>query len=293
MSKPGSVFRPFPAPVAPREAMDALYEAFADIPRPEGPFCDRCFDIETERRVLKPVALREADPRDFAAIYFEHMACSVGGQGFFHFLPRGLETKFFDVDIHPDFAGLAVSWGLYSLEEARQQAIADAAAATARTFFAGRRPEPFQDFDGSGSITTSYFRAEAGVRLIRLLLAVRVDPWEIFCELVEIGGEIVWETLAAALNEDAWISESVKSSRGTDISATIGTIAWLDFFRVVDTAALAHGCRWLDRKGPRSRRPEAVVANYNARLASLRGASRRKLAGMLHDAVAERQRETS
>ena len=48
------VFHELPDPASPQAAMDALYDAFADWPKPEGPFCDRCFTQEDEARILQP-----------------------------------------------------------------------------------------------------------------------------------------------------------------------------------------------------------------------------------------------
>ena len=66
MATAGDVLRPFPDWAEPGPALDALYAAFADWPRPTGPFCDQCFDDESTAAILRPVPLREARPRERA-----------------------------------------------------------------------------------------------------------------------------------------------------------------------------------------------------------------------------------
>ncbi|GAB5375288.1 MAG: hypothetical protein AcusKO_17500 [Acuticoccus sp.] len=288
MATAGDVSRPFPDWAEPGPALDALYAAFADWPLPAGPFCDRCFDDQSTAAILRPVPVREARPRDFGRIFSEHITCSVGETGFFHFLPRAFETHFFDIDCYPDLTGLAINCGLYRLDDAQQDALADAAAATAVRFFDGRRPEPFCEVVSSGAMRSDYFRGSAGMHLVKLLVAVRVDPAEIFARLIDIGGPVVWHTLARALNEGRFIEEGWRGETGLDLSQTLDTLAFVDFFDIVDESALSRGMAHLDPAGARSRRPASVAANYRKRRdAAMMAPSRRKLAGMLRGAVAK------
>lgn len=278
-------FHPLPEPVSPAEAMAALYAAFADWPKPRGPFCDRCFDPAAEARILQATPLEALPPQDFRAIFDEHPACSVGYVGLFHFMPRALETLFFDLDIHPDLAALAVEGGLYGLREPRRAALADAAAETMRTFFAGKTPRPFTAEPGSSTMTMPYFQAKAGVRLVRLMLVLQVDPGEIFRALTDIGGEIVWNTFAAALDEGTWAGGAGAGAGGLDITATIDRVAWIDFARAVDPATFSKGRALLDAGGARSLRPQHAAARYRERTAASAGQSRRKLSGRLGAAL--------
>ena len=288
MATAGDVLRPFPDWAEPGPALDALYAAFADWPRPTGPFCDQCFDDESTAAILRPVPLREARPRDFGLIFSEHINCSVGGAGFFHFLPRAFETHFFDADHYPDLTGLAINCGLYQLGEAQQDALATAAAATAVRFFDGRHPEPFREVVSSGTIQSGYACGSAGMHLVKLLVAVRVDPAEIFARLIDIGGPVVWQTLARALNEGRFIEEGWRGETGLDLSETLDTLAFVDFFDIVGESALSRGMAHLDPAGARSRRPASVAANYRERWHSaMMAPSRRKLVGMLRGAVAK------
>ena len=89
-------------------AVERLYAAFADVPRPtEIHYCPCCLTVEEERRLLSPVAVREL-PAEVIQPYAADVMLTVGGvDDFRYFLPRILDiacTVGFD---WPDLESLA------------------------------------------------------------------------------------------------------------------------------------------------------------------------------------------
>ena len=272
----GAPFVAFPTVVPPAaEALDGLYAAFADWPKPAGLTCPDCFDDEDARKLLRGGPLRRLPARDLVAIFAEHIDCSVGREGFYHFLPRALETLFFSLSVYPDLTGVALYCGLARFDEARAAPVRAAAARAALGYFRDRNTAPFYDRHeaaGTGAVRfNSTFAGEAGMRLVRLLLALRVDPREVFRTLLEDDTDLVWHTIAYALTREAWLT-SAWPEEGDDEPAfnrIVSQIAWIDFFAVIDARRLEAVDRVLGSTGPRSRTADAVRLAYERKRAAV------------------------
>jgi hypothetical protein len=246
----GGAFRNFPVLLPDDEALDALYAAFAHRPKPSGPFCRQCFPPESgwRERVLKPVPVREADPDDFGIIFDEHIDCSVEGPGFLYFLPRTFETLI-DRDLFPNLVDRAIAAGLYDLEPTEADALAGAAAASLLNFVRGRPVGPLGRRPEQQP-PTQRASEEYGKLLAAVLVALRVEPRQIFERLVAVGGERVAMVFDSALDgagdpprrrDDLclgrWICEPDlrRTAEGEEVDVTriLDDIAWIDFIDVV------------------------------------------------------------
>lgn len=255
-------FAPFPAPMGPDAALDALYAAFEDVPRPTNAFCEQCFSPEARELIVRAEPLRTKPPEHFAGIFGEHIDCSVGAEGFFHFFPRMLETTFFTFPAWPDLTGLALSCGLLRLDAAPMRALRNVAAVAARGYFERRDSAPLATGREGGG-WGRYDKGEGGVLLIRLLLALRTEPAAIFRTLFGRDDDLVWLTIAEALYEDVWLNEAYAEAV-PPINDMIGRVAWIDLFEVVPPQRLEAGIGHFSDKGRRSREPRRVRAQYEA-----------------------------
>lgn len=262
--------RSFPAPLPqPERALAYLYDVFSDQPPPVGPFCADCFSLEAERRILSLNPIRDAPPDEISPIFSEHIECSVGVDGFFHIFPRVLETLFFDEMIYPDVTAIALYCGLTELPASHQEAVVDAAACAMVGFFEGGSTDPFCDPFYSHGGGHRLGRADAGLRLVHLLLALRVEPRQIFERMVATNSPTTWDMFARALTRPAWLRVAWAGNSLGPIEAQIDAIAWADFFAVVGQRTFAKGAGKLDPSGPKSMRQGAAHANYHARLAAM------------------------
>lgn len=246
-------FRDFPDPVpGDAAALDALYAAFADLRLPAVPFCEQCFPSGEgwRERILKPVPVRAADPKDFVAIYHEHIDCSVGEEGFLYFLPRMLETML-DLDVFPNMVERAIGAGLLDLAPHKVAAVAGAAAASLVNDVERDEVGPLEPCEAGSRVAEDHASL-----LVRLLIACRVEPRQIFERVVKAGGDRAAEALVEALDHAAdpddhkrddlgygrWLFEPVMRQAGTtqdttvDVVRLLDDVAWIDFFDVVTPA---------------------------------------------------------
>lgn len=195
-------------PPAPDDAIKAVYRAFAGHSAVTSGFCRQCFDIENERRIQRPVPLRNKAWDDFSFIFHEHPECSVGADGYLHFLPRALETAFFDDVIYPELIGQAVKCGLYMLPEPEQAALRRACTRAAKGWFEAGDPAPFGGLDppcdscGRSVMQSAWRSAAAGCKLVVALVHARVEPDQLFAWLAGIGTPQAWVCLADLINDD-------------------------------------------------------------------------------------------
>lgn len=256
-----SPFVALPAPMAPDAALDALYAAFSDYARPDHDFCEDCYDEAARELILRPEPLRTKPTAHFNQIFGEHIECSVGAVGFFHFFPRILETEFFVGAAFPDLTGLALACGLETLDAAHAAAIRDVASTAAHGYFDRRDCAPLRVDENDGP-WRYYDKGEGGVRLLRLLMALRVEPAVLFGTFLRRDDEIAWFTIAEAFYYDAWLRETYQRSP-PPFCDTINRIAWRDFFEVITPQRLEAGLAFFEEKGRRSRHRARVREQYD------------------------------
>ena len=157
------------------------------------PACAQCFDVETERKVLASGDLRSKPLHEFSPIYYEHPNCSVGADGFFHFLPRAIDT--FDPD-GGDAAMIILEkplqCGLYALPEAEQIALRLLFARATIGWFRQRTPRPFGGAYGRECPRPLWRDDEIEAILIHGLVHLRVRPASVFIWLKELNNEWAW-----------------------------------------------------------------------------------------------------
>lgn len=227
-------------PPAPAAAIDAVYAAFAGRRRPAGPFCRECFSEAEEARILRPVALRSADPDDLAGIFFEALDRSVGAEGFMHFLPRALETLSLDARLLPRFPAHMVDAGSLRLGAQERRVLADAFGRATVDFVETGRVAPLGP--PPGPLTWMDGVANVGLSLVRGLIAVRVEPRQVFARLACTGDWRGWLTLVA-LAED-WrfcAGRHPPVSQETDVAALLDRLAAIHFCEVVPQDAFMAG----------------------------------------------------
>jgi hypothetical protein len=85
-----------------REAIDGIYYAFADAPRPQRlDGCPHCMDI-VDTAALLSHGLHEVQPRALDTYVYKAMLTVGTPDDFFYFLPRILELAATDPDFHAD-----------------------------------------------------------------------------------------------------------------------------------------------------------------------------------------------
>lgn len=185
--------------------LDQLYAAFIRH-RPAWNWCRQCFTPETEDETRRQPNPRGAPAASFAHIYYEHPNCSGGRETFLHWLPRGLTLFLLDPDFDSYASFLEVMVRLtpwrWSFDE--QDAVRTLLCRAAIGWFKGGDPAPLrlereaQDQSCDGGVSET---------LVRALLALRVNPFDLFTWLARIGGQRAYEVLldlaiAPRLTED-------------------------------------------------------------------------------------------
>ncbi|GAB5376883.1 MAG: hypothetical protein AcusKO_33450 [Acuticoccus sp.] len=247
--------------MAPDAVLDALYAAFSDYPLPDHEFCEDCYDEAARELILRPEPLRTKPTAHFDQIFGEHIECSVGAEGFFHFFPRILETEFFIGQASPDLTGLALACGLETLDAAHAAAIRDVAATAAHGYFDRRDCAPLRVDENNGP-WRYYDKGEGGVRLLRLLMALRVEPAVLFRAFLRRDDETAWFTIADAFYYGAWLRETYQRSP-PPFCDIITRVAWCDFFEVITPQRLETGMCFFGDTGRRSRRRARVREQYD------------------------------
>lgn len=273
-----ALFLPLPDPPPPAaDALEAAYAAFGHYPRPTGVGCRDCFDGAAERRIVRPVPARDVEPAVLRMILAEHIDCSVGTEGFLYFLPRILET----LGLHwlgPGIGERIATAGGPRLPLAERAALAGCLARAAFGVARDGDGAPLGDTAPDGSVRSEAGRnvvGEVGASLVQGLVAVRVEPSQLFRRLLAREGANLGLVLADLVDDASFVTPFATKihARHPDHPApepalvALDAVARRDFVEVVTADRFARAVRHADRRLP-ARKRERVVARYRTLVAS-------------------------
>ncbi len=289
-------FLDFPDPLpSPRAAIDAVYFALSGYKRPTAVACSDCFDQEAERRIVQDVPLRSLPPADFGMILSEHIDCSVGVEGFLYFLPRLLET--FGLEwLGPGLGERIATAGGPRLPRVERAALAGCLGRGAVGVAIDGDAAPLGEVSSDGTITTIAGRnvvGDIGARMVHGLLAVRVEPRQVFARLLATDGANLGHVLAELVDKASFVTPYATRihARHPDHPApepalrAIDAIARNDFLETVTPDRFEAALARCDRRLP-SRKRERVAERYRTLADGPPGPPRKVLVAQLAEALA-------